>query len=89
MAVPMEPPTWRIQRVRATQVAMEVSGVAIIATVAAGTMIPPTPKLLRVPRAIVRAGVSGVMDARAPVNTAYEILVPEQPKVSERLATYS
>lgn len=59
-----------MQSVKATQVAIEVSGVAITATVAAGTMIPPTPRLLKVPRIMARVDVSGVMDASEPVNAA-------------------
>jgi hypothetical protein len=66
----MEPPTVRMQRDKATQVAMVVSGVTVMATVAAGTRTPPTPNPERVPSATARRGVSGVTVARAPPKAA-------------------
>lgn len=57
-------------RERATQVAMVVSGVTVMATVAAGTRTPPTPKPASVPRATASLGASGVTQARDPPNAA-------------------
>jgi hypothetical protein len=66
----MEPPMTRIERDRATQVAMRSSGQTVIAMVAAGTRTPPTPKPAIVPSATVVLGLSGVVVASAPPNAA-------------------
>jgi hypothetical protein len=60
----------RIERDRATQVAMRSPGQTVIAMVAAGTRTPPTPNPARVPSATVVLGLSGVVAASAPPNTA-------------------
>ena len=70
-----------MQRERATEVAIVVSGETVIATVAAGTRTPPTPKPAMVPRPTAVFGVSGVTQARAPPNAAGKILANESRKV--------
>jgi hypothetical protein len=55
---------------RATVVAMNASGVTVIAIVAAGTRTPPMPKPAIAPNATALAGVSGFMVAKAPPKAA-------------------
>jgi hypothetical protein len=60
----------RMERLRATVVAMSASGQTVIASVAGGTRTPPTPKPAIVPSATAVLGLSGVMHARAPLKAA-------------------
>jgi hypothetical protein len=60
----------RMERERATHVAMRLSGQTVIAMVAAGTRTPPTPKPARVPSATVVFALLGVVVARAPPKAA-------------------
>ena len=62
----MLPPTARTLRLRAAQVVMRASGDAIIATVAEGTISPPSPMPATVPKAITVRSFSGVTTAIAP-----------------------
>lgn len=62
----MEPPTVRMLSESAAAVVMTASGVTIMATVAAGTRTPPTPKAARDPRATVSLGLFGVEADREP-----------------------
>lgn len=59
-------------RDRATHVAMVVSGVTVIAIVAAGTSTPPTPNPAIVPRPTANLGVSGVTAANEPPKAAIQ-----------------
>ena len=60
----------RMDKERATHVAMRLSVQTVMAIVAAGTRTPPTPKPARVPSATVVFGLLGVVQASAPPNAA-------------------
>lgn len=60
----------RMERERATQVAMRSPGQRVTAIVAAGMRTPPTPKPARVPSATLVLGLSGVVAASTPPNAA-------------------
>lgn len=64
-----------MDRERATVVAINASGVTVMAIVAAGTRTPPMPKPAIAPNAMVLAGVSGFMVDKAPPNAAGKVLV--------------
>lgn len=70
MEYPIEPPITRIERERATVVAMKASGVTVMAIVAAGINTPPMPKPATAPKATALPGVSGSIEASAPPKAA-------------------
>jgi len=72
MVYPIEPPTVLTESESATAVARSASGTTIIATVAAGTRIPPTPIPAKEPIVTVAPTLNGVATAIAPSNAAVQ-----------------
>lgn len=75
MEYPIEPPITRMDRERATVVAMKASGVTVMAMVAAGINTPPMPKPAIAPKAMVFAGVSGLIEASEPAKAALHYII--------------
>ena len=67
---PIEPPITRIDKERATVVAMNSSEQTVIAMVDGGTRTPPTPKPAIVPRATAVLGFVGLTIASEPLKAA-------------------